>query len=139
MSTRTPEDEAFDAKHGEQAIGIGGRHRGALHVGGPELTIETHGRVYRFEWHSYCGPMPVDRNGNGRHLGHRDPFWVAVSHWAEQGKKLDENRRAIWEEPKPAPPEDLVRVGRNLYPREMYEKLKTKTEARSVERKAGKR
>ncbi len=114
-------DDEFNAKYGEQAIRIGGRSPGVLHVGGPELTIEAGGKVFTFEWHSYCGPMPINRRLPGK-----SPFWHAVTLWCEQGKRMDDNRRALWDEPPPAPPEDLVRVGRNIYPRVMYERLTNK-------------
>jgi len=113
----------FNAEFGERCLPIGGRNPGVLTVAGPELTIEVGGAVYPFEWHSYGGPIPLNKRGDPKDLGPKHRFWTAVSHWAEQGKRLDENRRALWHEP---PAEDFsahVRVGRNLYPKEMAERL----------------
>ena len=51
-------DDDFDARYGQRDVHIPG---GVMTVGGPELTIEIDGRVYAFEWHSYCGPSPLNQ------------------------------------------------------------------------------
>lgn len=120
------ERDEFDKKYGEQCIRIGGRHSGVLTVAGPELSIYVSGKLMPFEWHSYCGPIPLNKRGDPKEIGPNHKFWHAVTCWDQQGKRLDENRRAIWDEP---PKEDLskhVRVGRNLFPPEMHERLKGK-------------
>jgi len=61
---------------------------GILTVGGKTLRIETNEGVVMFEDHPYCGPMPVDRNGNGRNLAPDHSFWRRVTLWYEKGKKI---------------------------------------------------
>jgi len=121
------DDDEFNAKYGEQHASLHsptGVRVGHVTLAGPELTIEAGGKLFTFEWHSYCGPIPLNKRGDPKELGERSPFWQAITFWIEQGKRLDENRRAIWEEP---PKEDLtrthVKIGRHWYPKETVERL----------------
>ncbi len=102
-------------------------HDGSIaHVSlaGPERVIEVDGTLYRFEDHPVCGPTPLNKRGDPRHLRQRHRFWTAVTQWYEGGKKLDAQGRAIWEEA--ADPDEAVgyvRIGRNLFPRAMAARL----------------
>lgn len=64
--------------------------RGFLTLGGPVLRLDTSKGLVYFEWHSYCGPMPVTMRrgyaGNERVLPHNHPFWAKVTRWVEQGR-----------------------------------------------------
>ena len=124
---RDEEDDKFDAKYGQRDVPFRViRHSGVVTVAGPELTIEVGNQVYPFEWHSYCGPIPLNKRGDPKELGPKHVFWTAISHWAQQGKRLDENRRAIWEIPAPEDLSDYVRVGRHLMPKEMHARIAAK-------------
>jgi hypothetical protein len=70
-----------------------------LDCGGPVFVMQTDKGEVRFEWHHYCGPLPVTRTGSGRNLPSRHPFWRAVSLWDLQGRQV-ENGYCIWREPK---------------------------------------
>lgn len=65
-------------------------------VGGPLREITVRGKTWRFEMHSYCGPMLCDLKGNGLK---REPAHVldAISLWAQQGQRLEQR-------PAPLPP-----------------------------------
>ena len=75
-----------------------GKLRGSLMVAGPTLLIDTSKGVVAFEWHSYCGPMPVHRQtGEGRNLPARHPFWNAVQRWLDAGATIVEGRSGtLW-------------------------------------------
>ena len=105
-------------------------------VGGPEYVINVAGKDWRFEDHAWCGPSPLNRRGDPI-----DPakapqrVWVALSQWHEGGKKIGEDGKALWEPPVDEVAEglksgELVKVGRNIYPRATYERLTAKLEAR---------
>jgi hypothetical protein len=64
-----------------------------LLLGGPDYTLEVGGKAVKFEWHHYCGPMP------SKQLGPRHMFWTAVTWWAQQGKRVDDNWRCIYDWP----------------------------------------
>ena len=79
----------------ERCIPIAG---GVVMVGGRQLLIATSRGVVAFEWHSYCGPMPVDRQtGRGRDLPAKHPFWNSVTCWLKDGAPLTEGARGtLW-------------------------------------------
>ena len=57
-----------------------------LLTGGPTHQLRVGSDLISFEWHPYCGPMPIWPNGNERRLRHNHPFWRAVSEWARNNK-----------------------------------------------------
>ncbi len=64
-------------------------------VGGPSRQIIIKGKVFYFEMHPHCGPMPCKRDGNERkHVP--KIFWEAVTLWAQQGQRV-ENGICQWE------------------------------------------
>ncbi len=67
---------------------------GFLTVGGPTLRLSTSKGVVAFEWHDYCGPMPVKmqrgHRGDERVLPESHPFWAAVTRWCDGGRVVDE-------------------------------------------------
>jgi hypothetical protein len=82
----------------QRCVSLGPKLRGTMMLAGPPILIDTSRGVVAFEWHSYCGPMPVDRrNGNSRSLPPSHPFWNAVQRWLEAGASLTEGRgRQLW-------------------------------------------
>jgi hypothetical protein len=68
----------------------------------PELKLSlADGRSMKFEWHRYCGPLflrkdgePMERQPSAKHW-----IWYAFSWWHEQGKRVDENNNCIWFDP----------------------------------------
>lgn len=74
-----------------------GKVVGSVSIGGPTLFIRSGRQVVHFEDHSYCGPMPTTKDGNGRNLQPYHWFWSAVTRWYELGKKLKGNE-AVWTE-----------------------------------------
>lgn len=71
-------------------------------VGGPVRTIVAGSRLWHFEMHPYCGPMPIHkRTGNG--IDGTRAFWDAVSLWAQQGERVDATGVCLWETPAPTP------------------------------------
>jgi hypothetical protein len=66
-----------------------------IEVGGPTLTIEIDGKKHYFEFHEALGVMATDVRGNG--IKGTNKFWHAVSCWAQQGRKL-ENNVCVWKE-----------------------------------------
>ncbi len=54
-----------------------------------------------FEMHSFCGPLPLSsaphRKGMGIDLPVSHWFWTAVSQWAQQGQRVDEHRRCLYD------------------------------------------
>lgn len=71
-----------------------------LLVGGPEFDIQADGKRYHFEWHPYCGPIALKRNGDAAKKQPME-FLEAASLWAKQGKRV-ENGLCVWDrEPEP--------------------------------------
>ncbi len=70
-----------------------------LTVGGDPITLTAFGKTYRFEWHTYCGPMFVNKKGDPtpREPKEKDPWWKAFGWWDRQGKRT-ENGVCIWDE-----------------------------------------
>lgn len=71
-----------------------------IHIsfGGPLHCIRVKRKLYHFEMHRYCGPMPIRTDGRaGTHLAENHPFWTAVTAWDRLGRKVDENGLCVWE------------------------------------------
>lgn len=67
-----------------------------LTVGNPAKRISVGGKIFLFEMHSYCGPMPITKDGSGRkHVP--DSFWRAVTFWAQQGQRVGEDGLCVWD------------------------------------------
>lgn len=59
-----------------------------LLTGGPLYRIYVENVWICFEWHHYCGPMPLHKKTlEPRELGPRHKFWSAVTLWCNQGKE----------------------------------------------------
>lgn len=93
-----------------------------LTVGGPEHTIEVDGKDYRFEMHSRFGSMPLNKRGDPKELGPRHKFWIAVTCWAQQGRRIGEDGKCIWG-PEPDPTTGFIKVGRNWLSPKVYESV----------------
>lgn len=78
-----------------------------LHISwaGPERFItDAKGKHWKFEMHSYCGPIVLGIGGDpiDTQPGPKSPFWHAVTRWAQDGQRLDEKGECVWdEEPQP--------------------------------------
>jgi hypothetical protein len=56
------------------------------------LTVYYNDRTYYFELHSYLGPIPVDKYGNGKRLGLSYPkrVWEIVGEiWSKKYKEIN--------------------------------------------------
>ena len=79
-----------------QCVPLGPKLRGTLIIGGRTIVIETSRGYVAFEWHSYCGPLPVNRKtGDGRYLDARHPFWSAIGRWLESGAEMTEGQKGV--------------------------------------------
>ncbi len=61
-------------------------------MGGPDLTIQVDGIRYVFEMHPVCGPAEDEQDT------YPESFWTAVSHWAEQGRRMEDGL-CRWDHP----------------------------------------
>jgi hypothetical protein len=72
---------------------------GLIHIslGGPVQKISVRGKIYTFEWHPYCGPIALKRNGDE---ARSQPvhFLEAASLWHQQGKRI-ENDLCVYDVP----------------------------------------
>ena len=77
--------------------GQDGAANGFLCVGDPFRLIYVAGKWYQFEMHSYCGPVPINRDFSTRLTDWPRVVWDAVMLWIDQGRRVDENEGCIWE------------------------------------------
>ena len=57
---------------------------------GPSYRIiDTTGKEWYFEWHRYCGPIDLKKDGDPKKVqpANKSDFWIVISQWAQQGKK----------------------------------------------------
>jgi hypothetical protein len=68
------------------------------------LKLPT-GRVVHFEWHRYCGPNFVRKDGEpwARFPSERHPLWWPFTLWQRQGRRVDAEGNCIWD-PELEPP-----------------------------------
>jgi len=62
-----------------------------IEMGGETLKIfdKKGGKAWHFEDHAMCGPMPIDKKTKqGIHVAGDSEFWVVVTKWYQQGKKI---------------------------------------------------
>ncbi len=79
--------------------------------GGPVKKIVAGSRLWHFEMHPFCGPMPIHKKtGNG--VEGTKEFWQAVTWWAEQGERVDPSGACLYQRPAPVP---LYRLSRGNY------------------------
>lgn len=65
-----------------------------------EFDIQVDGKRFHFEWHSFCGPVNLNKNGDPAKL-QPQRFLYAASQWNAQGRKM-ENGLCVWYyEPEP--------------------------------------
>lgn len=62
------------------------------------LTLPN-GRVYRFEWHKFCGPLFVRKDDEplARFPSERNPMWDYFGMWIDQGKMVDTDGNCVYE------------------------------------------
>ena len=73
----------------------------SISVGGPTRVItDAKGKRWTFEMHPQCGPAVLNCHGDPaeRQPGAKNPFWHAVTRWAQGGHRLDANGECVWEE-----------------------------------------
>lgn len=63
-------------------------------VGGPVQKISVNGKIYTFEWHPYCGPTALKRNGDPL-AKQPTEFLEAATFWNKQGREM-ENGLCVW-------------------------------------------
>lgn len=68
---------------------------GHLCTGDPTRSITVLGRVYRFEMHPRCGPIPLNKNGSVRKNDWPIDVWHDVDVWVKQGEKIDEDGNCL--------------------------------------------
>ncbi len=93
-------------------------------VGGADRVIQVKGVDYPFEDHPQLGPCPVNARGQEKRLGPRHAFWGAVTAWVEQGRRIGEDGRCLWEPPDPFHGMDVVQLGpRTFATRDVAERV----------------
>lgn len=58
--------------------------------------ISAGGKIYNFEWHRYCGPIAVRKDGS-ECVNQPEAFLHAASQWNAQGRKIDGDL-CVWHE-----------------------------------------
>lgn len=71
---------------------------GIVCMGSPVRKIVVQSRVWHFEMHKYCGPMPVHKR-TGAGVDGTKAFWEAVTWWAQQGERIDDAGVCVYERP----------------------------------------
>lgn len=73
-----------------------------LDAGGPMYKISRRRKIYEFEDNQFAGPTILNKRTGSPATLQPTPFLEAVSLWAQQGRKVDENGLCIWfHEPEP--------------------------------------
>jgi hypothetical protein len=73
-----------------------GRQACILTVAGPTYKMSVGGKIFDFEWHSYCGPIALNKCGDPLR-NQPNAFLEAASLWGQQGKRVDEKTGlCIW-------------------------------------------
>jgi len=70
---------------------------------GPFFITDENGKQYCFEDSDCFGPSLLGKKGDplSKQPGERSPFWRAHSLWVRQGRRLEDGKNCIWDEPKP--------------------------------------
>lgn len=84
-----------------------------LSLGGPNRTIQVHGKRHHFEMHPYCGPVAIGKNGEPLKNQSRS-FLKAASLWTQQGQRMDDDGLCVWDHPAREEP-ILKHLGGNRY------------------------
>lgn len=71
-----------------------GKWAGHMSLGGETLQIKSPKRTYNFEYHHYCGPIPLRKDGEPMERIPKD-FWEALEQWEAAGMWLDGNKCTI--------------------------------------------
>jgi hypothetical protein len=65
----------------------------------PDYKImDRGGKIWWFEFHKYCGPSVLKKNGDPRrHQPHeKSPFWDAFEAWDRQGQRSEQRSDGTW-------------------------------------------
>lgn len=62
---------------------------------GPIYSIEVDGKTYRFEMHSYFGPLAVNKNDSIKKAPWPSAVWKAIQLWIDLGEKVDAESRCL--------------------------------------------
>jgi len=82
--------------------------------GAGPFIIDVNGKPYRFEDSDRFGPALLKKDGELKanpYPAEGHPFWRAHRIWVRQGRRLEDGKNCIWDEPKPT---ILKRIGRHL-------------------------
>jgi hypothetical protein len=72
--------------------------------GAGPFTLEVDGKTFHFEDSDRFGPLFLGKSGNtlkNQFMAERSPFWRAHRIWVRQGRRLEDGKVCIWDEPKP--------------------------------------
>lgn len=88
---------------------------GIMTIGGDTLTLTAFGKTYRFEWHTYCGPMFCTKDGaeSKRQPKENDPWWKAFGWWDKQGKRTKDGV-CVWDEVPVCPDCKGTKIGERI-------------------------
>jgi hypothetical protein len=68
------------------------------------FVIDAGGKSFRFEDSDRFGPLLISKRGEqlkNPYPAERSPFWRAHRIWVRQGRRLEDGKVCIWDEPKP--------------------------------------
>lgn len=97
------------------------KYRVHICYGGPDRKIvDEKGKLWHFEMHPYCGPIPTSKQGEPlkKEPPEKSSFWRVVTWWAQQGQKIGEDGLCVWIKP---PEPKLIHLGGRHY-KAVYEK-----------------
>lgn len=60
--------------------------------------VDRTGKVWYFEFHSFCGPSVLKKNGDPlkNQPPEKSPFWDAITGWIQQGQKSENGKGGKW-------------------------------------------
>lgn len=71
---------------------------GILCISPDYKIMDRGGRVWWFEFHSYCGPSVLGKRGDPlrNQPPENSPFWDAIEAWIQQGKRTEQGIGGAW-------------------------------------------
>ena len=99
-----------------------------------DYKIRADGKEYIFDFSERFGPSVQRRDGRGEltnQPGPRAEFWLAVTLWHRQGKRVGGDGLCLWDEP---PREIAYRIGpRTVVSKSIYDKLRSEGKVPEIE------
>jgi len=91
-----------------------------------DYKIRADGKEYIFDFSERFGPSVQRRDGRGEIKNQPGPgaeFWLAVTLWRRQGKRIGDDGFCVWDE---LPKEIAYQIGpRTLVSKSLYDKLRS--------------